>query len=176
MDKFEKWKNELEKELSRSLCDDEIKEIFTSNDKEEVSSNIELIIDKIDNNVSNEIAENALKNCGKSCIGDSMNNAIEKIKKCKDDYDIDFCIDFLNKCGVADGSLKRNGDLIEAVYKECYCPMLESRRGTLSKTFCSCSCGWFEQLFNSILDRKTYVEVTESIASGGEQCRFIIHI
>jgi predicted hydrocarbon binding protein len=45
-----------------------------------------------------------------------------------------------------------------------------------SATYCHCSCGWYRQLFETLLNGPVEVELLGSIAQGDEHCRFLIHI
>jgi predicted ArsR family transcriptional regulator len=38
-----------------------------------------------------------------------------------------------------------------------------------------CSCGWYRQLFETLLDGPVEVELLGSIVQGDERCRFLIH-
>jgi predicted ArsR family transcriptional regulator len=49
-------------------------------------------------------------------------------------------------------------------------------RKPVPATYCRCSCGWYGELFEAVLGRPVEVELLGSIASGDEQCRFVIHL
>lgn len=105
-----------------------------------------------------------------------MDKIVRNVKESAPDGDLETYIELLNSFGIADGTLEIDGDTILASYNECYCPMMQVRNELISKTFCNCSCGWFEKLFENLLNKKVTAEVIESVISGGEKCRFIIHV
>jgi hypothetical protein len=72
--------------------------------------------------------------------------------------------------------LHRDGEVIYAAYDRCYCGSVNKTRELFLATYCHCSCGWYQQLFETLLDRPVEVELLGSILQGDERCRFLIRI
>ena len=59
----------------------------------------------------------------------------------------------------------------------CLCPMIENGPATLSPTFCQCSVGYVQYMFQRFITFKpVQVELLESLRGGGKACRFKILI
>jgi DNA gyrase inhibitor GyrI len=61
----------------------------------------------------------------------------------------------------------------------CHCRVLADaiRAGmTISKTYCYCGAGWYQQLWEGILNRPVRIEVVKSILQGDDRCSFAIHL
>ena len=70
--------------------------------------------------------------------------------------------------------MRRTDAGIEAAYDRCYCGSVSKTREPISATYCACSCGWYRQLFETLLGTAVEVELLESIIQGSERCRFLI--
>jgi len=61
----------------------------------------------------------------------------------------------------------------------CHCPrvrdVLESG-GTLPQLYCYCGAGFYQGIWEYILQRPVQVEVLESVLDGGEVCKIAIHL
>jgi hypothetical protein len=59
----------------------------------------------------------------------------------------------------------------------CLCPMIENGPVTLSPTYCQCSVGYVQYMFQKLITFKpVQVELLESLRGGGKACRFKIMI
>ena len=58
----------------------------------------------------------------------------------------------------------------------CLCPIVEDGPPDLSATFCHCSVGYVGEMFGRVLGYPPRVELLESLRSGGERCRFLVHL
>jgi hypothetical protein len=55
----------------------------------------------------------------------------------------------------------------------CLCPMIEDGPATLSPTYCQCSVGYVQYMFQRLITGKPVkVELLESLRGGGKACRF----
>jgi len=46
----------------------------------------------------------------------------------------------------------------------------------ISTTYCYCGAGFYKGIWEEILQRPVEVEVLESVLSGGEVCKIVIHL
>jgi len=60
------------------------------------------------------------------------------------------------------------------MYERCYCGSVSQTKEPFSATYCYCSCGWYRQLFETLLERPVEVELLGSVIQGDENCRFKI--
>ena len=59
----------------------------------------------------------------------------------------------------------------------CLCPMIEDGPVTLSPTYCQCSVGYVQYMFQRLITFKpVHVELLESLRGGGKACRFNVMI
>lgn len=59
----------------------------------------------------------------------------------------------------------------------CLCPMIENGPATLSPTFCQCSVGYVQYMFQRYITFKPVkAELLESVRTGGKSCRFRVTI
>jgi len=72
---------------------------------------------------------------------------------------------------------KLKGNKIEAKFNQCYCDLgVKVAKEPLPKTYCYCSLGWLKDLFKILLEKDVNVEMLETIVSGGNACKFVIHL
>jgi predicted hydrocarbon binding protein len=61
----------------------------------------------------------------------------------------------------------------------CHCPrvrdMVKSKE-KISLTYCYCGAGFYQGIWEEILQQPVTVEVLESVLSGGDECRIAIHL
>ena len=128
----------------------------------------------LDQNVNEATRQRIMETCGRQCIGAST---LEKAKRfLRDAPDLDGWLAHLNEAHIGGGHLRREGNIIHAVYDRCYCGSVSKARERISNTYCRCSCGWYRQLFETLLGQPVQVELLGSIISGEECCQFLIYI
>jgi hypothetical protein len=61
----------------------------------------------------------------------------------------------------------------------CHCPRLRDMvktSDTISSTYCYCSAGYYQNIWEVILEQPVEVEVLENVLSGDELCKFAIYL
>jgi hypothetical protein len=135
---------------------------------------IQGMMDVLDTQVDEETRWAIMEACGRRCIGAST---LEKARRLQmEAQDLDDLLSRLNAAHLGGGHLQREGDVIHAAYDRCYCGSVSKTRQPFSSTYCHCSCGWYQQLFESLLGRPVEVELLGSIIQGDERCRFLIRV
>jgi len=135
---------------------------------------INSLVDNLTDLAGEEVAKGVMEACGKQCIGKSL---LKEAKKLHDSsQDIDELLSKLNDAHIGGGKIKRDGNIILASYERCYCGSVSKTQQPISTIYCHCSCGWYKQLFETILDKPVRVELLDSIIHGAETCQFIIYI
>ena len=133
---------------------------------------IKSMIDALDQAVDEPARQAIMQACGRQCIGAS---ALDKARKlAKTAADLDDLLEKLNQAHLGGGHLRREGDVIHAAYDRCYCGSVSKTKEPFSATYCHCSCGWFRQLFETLLEKPVTVELVSSIIQGDASCRFKI--
>jgi len=131
---------------------------------------ITCLIAGLDEHVDEETRAKVLEQCGRQCQSQSF------IKKARDIYRKSENIDeFLDNFRQVYKHLHRDGDEVHIVYPKCYCSHVNKiPSGKLSATYCNCSRGWAQALFEGALGRPVEVIMEESIVKGDKQCKFRI--
>ena len=124
--------------------------------------------------VRENIARSVMEDCGRRCIGHSV---LERAKRLQQEAtDFDDLLNKFNQAHIGGGKLRRVGNVVFASYARCYCGSVSKTRQPISTTYCHCSCGWYKQLFETLLEKSVDVDLVDSIIQGADACRFIIHI
>jgi hypothetical protein len=135
---------------------------------------IQAMMEALDRQVSAEACGEIMEACGRRCIGAST---LQKARSLQQEArHLDDLLDRLNSAHIGGGHLRREGQLILGVYDRCYCGSVSQARQPISATYCRCSCGWYRQLFETLLGCPVQVDLLGSILQGDESCRFVIHI
>jgi len=129
---------------------------------------------RLEDQVGKAVAAEIMEACGRRCIGSSV---LEKARRFKQDaHDLDNLLDRLNQAHIGGGKLRREGNIIRASYERCYCGSVNQTRQPFSAVYCYCSCGWYKELFETVLEKPVKIKLIESIIQGAEICRFEIRI
>lgn len=56
----------------------------------------------------------------------------------------------------------------------CFCPLVDHR--ICPQSVCSCSLGWQQQVYETLLGRKVEVTLRESVVRGGRRCAFEVRL
>jgi hypothetical protein len=154
----------------RQACD-AYKSLTTAKQKAQSIRGTMVILDQtLDETTRYQIMEA----CGRQCIGASILEHAHRLQK--ESHDLDDLLVRLNNAHIGGGHLRRDGNTIHAEYNRCYCGSVSQSREVFSDTYCHCSCGWYRQLFESLLGKPVEVELLGSILQGADCCEFRIHL
>jgi predicted hydrocarbon binding protein len=128
----------------------------------------------MDQSVDEETRREVMEACGRRCMGMSVLKKARQIQK--EASDLDDLLQRLNEAHIGGGHMYREGSTVHAMYTRCYCGTVSQTREPISVTYCSCSCGWFRQLFESLMGHPVEVRLLDSIIQGGESCQFLIEL
>ncbi len=135
---------------------------------------LKTMMDALDQTVDEPTRQAIMQACGRQCIGASILDKARKLARTASD--LDDLLARLNQAHLGGGHLERKGDVIHASYDRCYCGSVNQTKTAFSPTYCHCSCGWYRQLFETLLEQPVTVELVSSIIQGDESCRFKIMI
>ncbi len=131
------------------------------------------MMDSLDEAVDTRTRQAVMEACGRQCICHSTLEKGLRIKK--QSHDLDDLLHRLNEAHIGGGHLARKGKVIHAFYDRCYCGSVSKSMAQFSSTYCHCSCGWYRQLFETLMGEPVRVELLGSIIQGDTKCEFVIH-
>ena len=128
----------------------------------------------LDQNTNAKTSRMIMEACGRRCISASTLQKARRIKQKA--QNLDEMLNMLNEAHIGGGHLKREGGRILGIYDRCYCGSVSKTKELFSNTYCQCTCGWYRQLFEMLLEKTVEVELLSSIIQGNDRCRIAIHI
>jgi len=132
------------------------------------------LMDNFERQFPENVRIKVMENCGRRCIGAST---IKKAKGIKGNAkNLVELIDGLNKQHIGGGRLRLENNKINVEYGKCYCGMVSKTKERFSSTYCNCSRGYLQELFEQIFEKPIKVDLVESAIQGAKSCRLIIHI
>ncbi len=135
---------------------------------------IRCLMGKMDEELDEKTRKQIMESCGRQCISKST---IDKAKRLKArSRSLDEFLDLLNRNHIGGGRLETKGQVISGGYDRCYCGAVSRSKQPISLTYCSCSAGWYRELFERTLEKPVEVEALGSIIHGSPKCLFNIHI
>jgi len=134
--------------------------------------------DVLDANLDAPTRERIMKANGRACHEGSLaGHAVQPI-------DVDTFIARVQSY-IGQDAIRREGDVVYFHYVQnprglkvadgyCLCPLVEGGPAGLSGTYCWCSVGYVQNMFETYVGRPASVELLESLKRGGKGCRFKI--
>ena len=135
---------------------------------------LEALVVGLDTEVDEGTRVRLMEYCGRACA--LHHRSIERVKAIQRNVKgIGELLDQLNQqedfwCG----KWVRDRDTICSVCGECGCPLVRAGLLKLSPTLCSCSRGWVEAVFETVLGRPVEVELGQAIGRGDPVCEFVV--
>jgi hypothetical protein len=160
--------------------------ITDKSSKKEFAEWAKCAMEKLDELVDEETRFKIMESCGCNCI-EVNKRVVEKAKARRRKHrSIDEFLEAEQKNPMRGTRLVREGKVLYQYYTpksftrplRCYCGVMRglSPNETVSLTYCHCSKGFVQKLWESVLERSLGVEVLQSAISGAEECKFAIHI
>ena len=137
---------------------------------------IEALVAGLDNEVDETTRAQVMKTCGRACALHFGSIEQARTSQCATGT-VDEWLDRLNQQeGFWCGKWVRDGGSIHSVCEACGCPLVRTGLVTPSPTFCNCSRGWVEAVFEAVLGRPVEVELKQAIGRGDSACKFVVHL
>lgn len=123
-----------------------------------------------------EKATMMMRECGRGCCGERRAQSARQWWESS--TSLEEFLQRLNENHLGGGRLKLvDPATIAGGYDRCYCGQVKQARMPFpTQTYCQCSAGWYQQLFETALGESVRVELVQSILSGARSCEFLIHI
>jgi predicted hydrocarbon binding protein len=132
------------------------------------------IIARLDEVTAEPVRRAIMRQRGRGCFSTwVLDSAREHLENAAD---LDDLLARLNLANIGGGRLEKDSDTITGSYASCPCPLVNAAQVPISATYCECSCGWYQELFETFLGRPVQVELVDSIAHGAESCSFVIRM
>jgi hypothetical protein len=122
------------------------------------------MMDALDQAVDIPTRQTIMETCGRRCIGTSILDKARQLAKTA--RDMDDMLAQLNQAHLGGGHLRREGAMIHALYDHCYCGSVNKSTEPFSPTYCYCSCGWYRQLFETLLERPSRLNCLAPLSRG----------
>ncbi len=93
--------------------------------------------------------------------------------------DLDSFLETMRTTGPSQVKIERNGDVVhwtELHHGQCVCPFVTRQVIRLDAKLCICGASWVKQLFEKVANTLVEVETLETVATGAENCRFLITV
>lgn len=134
------------------------------------------MISRLEASCDAETCKEVLQSCGRKCCGTNSRKHARKLYL--ESASLDEFLVRMNQCGLGGGRLKIiSADTISAGYDRCFCGQVSQTEVPFpTQTYCQCSVGWYEQLFETALGTQVEVELLQSIISGAKSCEFRIRL
>jgi hypothetical protein len=143
-------------------------------------------INRLDSLVKPETRNEIMVRCGHNCARAHM-STIENARKWRRKYKSldEFVAAEEKKPGKA-SRIERKGDIVYHYFTpasfgqgvRCFCGLLKGLPNdqAVSRTYCQCSRGFVEEIWEAHLGKKPKVELIESVVSGADECKFAVHL
>jgi predicted hydrocarbon binding protein len=135
---------------------------------------LDMLVTGLDAEVDEEARARVLTHCGRGCA--LYHGSLERAKAIQQGtQDVDELLDELNQQeGLWCGRWIRDDDIITSICEACGCPLVGAGLVKPSPTFCNCSRGWVEAVFEIVLGKPVTVELKQAIGRGDPVCEFIV--
>jgi hypothetical protein len=161
-------------------------QITDSSSPAEVAMWVKGAMERLDNLVDEQTRSQAMLNCGYRCIA-AHKSVTTKMRARRAQYQtLDEFLQAEERNPSRGARLTREGSIVYQFYTprsmarpvRCYCPLLRGLPNdeTVSLTYCQCSRGFVEKVWEKVLGRPVWVELVESCAAGAPECKFAIHL
>jgi hypothetical protein len=71
---------------------------------------------------------------------------------------------------------RMEGETVHWGYPRCYCELVADGPERLPETYCLCSAGWVQEVFERVAGHPVRVEVVQTIKRGAPDCRFLVRL
>jgi predicted hydrocarbon binding protein len=128
-------------------------------------------IKRLEQDVGEEKSSKIMENCGRGCCRKHARykKLISEFKSFEE---------FLDKLSTGGFQFRlKDKNTIVGEYDKCYCYQVkQTKKPFPTKTYCQCGVGHIREIFESAFKRPVEVELMQSVITGSESCKFLIHI
>jgi len=160
--------------------------ITEKTNKKKIAMFVKAAMERLDASVDEETRIKIMENCGYACAKINR-KAIDKfIAKRRKFKTLDDFLEAEQRNPSVGTRLERQGCMVYQFYTpqsftrpvRCYCGLLRGLPAdeTVSLSYCQCSKGFVEKVWEAILEKPVKVDLLQSVVSGAKECKFAIHL
>ncbi len=135
-------------------------------------------VERLETGVGSQKAIEIMNFCGAKCCGQGNRKTAKRLMNESESLE-----EFLHKAStyeVKEGEIEyvlNDENTIIGTFNRCFCGQVKQTKIPFkNKTYCQCSVEFHKQFFQAALEKPIEVELTQSIITGAESCKFIIKI
>jgi hypothetical protein len=171
-------------EIRKKIMEDSEQMTEQMDDSEEIAVWVKGAMDRLVALVDERTRIEIMENCGYKCAETNRGAIDEAIARRKKYKNVDVFLEAELENPAKGTKLVREGNILYQVYRpqelgvKCYCSLVRGLPDdeNLSLTYCHCSKGFVKKLWEAVVERPAEVELVQSVISGAEECRFVIHL
>jgi predicted hydrocarbon binding protein len=131
-------------------------------------------VQRLEREVGKAKAKKVLQACGRKCCGPTQQKRVKQFME--DSQSVEELLAKLNEAGIGGGRLKlKDKNTIVGGYDRCYCGRVKhTEKPFPTDTYCHCSTGWYQSLFEAAFGKPVKVRLGQSILQGADNCEFEI--
>lgn len=129
------------------------------------------LMENMEKNLDQSVRLNLMGQCGRACA--RRGGLFATAQSCRGDV-----AKFVQLAG---GRISKDlcyieGDVIHWGYPRCFCELVAAGPARLPESYCYCSIGWVEEMFETVSGKPVRVELLQSVKRGARDCRFLVRI
>ena len=149
---------------------DEIKETSSARRK---ARWVREAMERLDALSDTEARHGIMEECGHQCAASNL-RSLKKVQVLyRQTGDLDQVLAAIQQ-GAVRFRLRREGDVVHIFYERCFCSLVNAAQSVLSPTYCYCSKGFTQTVWEGILGRPVKVALARSIVAGASECEIVI--
>jgi predicted hydrocarbon binding protein len=160
--------------------------ITEKTDKKKIAMFVKTAMERLDATVNEETRFRIMENCGYVCAKINR-RAVERFVARRKKFDtLDEFLEAEQRKPATGTRLERHGEIVYQFYTpqsytrpvRCYCGLLSGLPADekVSLTYCYCSKGFVEKVWEAILGKPVKVDLLQSVVSGAQECKFAIYL
>jgi len=135
---------------------------------------IEKAVRRLEKQAGKPLARKVMRACGRKCCGPAQQKRARQLMA--ESKSVQDLLARLNERGIGGGRLRlKDPNTIVGGYDRCYCGRVKQTQQPFpTDTYCQCSAGWYQSLFEAAFGQPVKVKLQQSILQGAESCEFEI--
>jgi hypothetical protein len=160
--------------------------ITEKTDRKKIALFVEKAMERLDATVDEETRFKIMENCGYACAEVNRKSVERFAARRRKFKTLDEFLEAEQRKPSIGTRLERHGDIVYQFYTpqsftrpvRCYCGLLGGLPADekVSLTYCHCSKGFVEKVWEAILGKPVKVELLQSVISGAKECKFVVHL
>ena len=160
--------------------------ITEKTDRKKIALFVKAAMEKLDAAVDEETRYKIMENCGYECVKINKRALDRFVARRRKFGTLGEFLEAEHRKPSVGTRLERQGNIVYQFYTpqsytrpvRCYCGMLSGLPAdeTVSLTYCHCSKGFVEKVWEAVVGRPVKVDLLQSVVHGDKECKFAIHL